>query len=537
MRNTPTLPQTRPGSQTTVIDQKIRRPIVPPPSRKSNDILLTVFVLITVLGLTPLLVFVGTTLSFGLLLGCLVALGAALTIARWPVAGFFIIGICVTLIEQSALTYPIFTDRLNVFYWPTSLEGLIERPIGFLMIFILLVTILQRLARRERILLGGSLFWPFLLFMLSVAWGVLHGLASGGNVKIIVLEVRPFWYLFMSYIIACNLVMEKKHVRYFFWIVIVDAGIKGLQGTYIYLFILHGKIEGLNEIMAHEESFFFVALILLIILFSLHYCYRPQLYAALATLPFLLISLVANNRRADYVALLVGAMIAWVLIFVVKPRARKGLAIGMIIFLIVGGAYVVTFAHSTGGLGGPARAILSIVSPSSADARDASSNLYRIIEDYDLKYTVKQNLPGMGFGKPFLEPIPLPDISGLDQYYNYVPHNTIYWIWMRLGPLGYFALWFLIGSIIIRGSQIARKLQDKYLQLVAIYIVAITFMEVIVAYADYQFFFYRNVIYLGLLAGILVKLSVLDKRKEKIAHEDSHGVPQPTAARMGSQRS
>ncbi|HJT59400.1 MAG TPA: O-antigen ligase family protein [Ktedonobacteraceae bacterium] len=535
MRNTPTLPETRPTRQTPAIHRN-NRALIAPPARRSNDTVLTVLILITVLGLTPILVFVGTTFSFGLLLGCLVALAVALIVARWPVAGFYIIGICVTLVEQSALTYPIFTDRLNVFYWPPSLEGLIERPIGFLMLLILVVTILQRLARREKILSGGSLFWPFLLFLLSVAWGVFHGLSSGGNVKIIVVEVRPFWYLFMSYIIACNLVTKKKHVRNFFWIVIVDAGIKGLQGTYIYLFVLHGKIEGLNESMSHEESFFFVALILLIILFSLHSCYRPQLYAALATLPFLLISLVANNRRADYVALLVGAMVAWALIFMVKPRARKGLVIGMIIFLVVGGAYVIAFAHSTGGLGGPARAILSIVNPSSADARDASSNLYRIIEDYDLKYTVKQNPLGMGFGRPFLEPIPLPDISGLDQYYNYVPHNTVYWVWMRLGPLGYFALWLLIGSIIVRGSQIARKLRDRYLQLVAIYIVAVTFMEVVVAYADYQFFFYRNVIYLGLLVGILVKLSTLDKGKEQTVHEASHGVPQFAVPGVGSQR-
>jgi len=66
----------------------------------------------------------------------------------------------------------------------------------------------------------------------------------------------------------------------------------------------------------------------------------------------------------------------------------------------------------------------------------------------------------------------------------------------------------------VRGCIIVRHLQDRYLQLVAIYIVAVTFMEVIVAFADYQLFFYRNVIYLGLLAGILLKLAVLDKNSD-----------------------
>ena len=67
-----------------------------------------------------------------------------------------------------------------------------------------------------------------------------------------------------------------------------------------------------------------------------------------------------------------------------------------------------------------------------------------------------------------------------------------------------------------------RKLKDPYLQMMAIYIVAIMFMEVIVAYADYQLFFYRNVIYLGLLIGILLRLPALDSQKEQPVYETAH---------------
>ena len=133
---------------------------------------------------------------------------------------------------------------------------------------------------------------------------------------------------------------------------------------------------------------------------------------------------------------------------------------------------------------------------------------------------------GMGFGKEFLQPIPLPNILSLDPYYLYIPHNTIYWVWMRLGPIGFAAFWYLIGAIIVRGCIIARRLQDRYLQLVAIFVVSVTVMEIIVAYADYQLYFYRNVIYLGLLAGILMKLPALDK-KGAPAHEITHGNTQP----------
>lgn len=70
---------------------------------------------------------------------------------------------------------------------------------------------------------------------------------------------------------------------------------------------------------------------------------------------------------------------------------------------------------------------------------------------------------------------------------------------------------------------------DPYFQVVAIYVVAVTFIEVTVAFADYQLFYYRNVIYLGLLCGILAKLPILDQQaqqtsKEVPTNESTHGV-------------
>ena len=503
-------------------------------AHKQNDLLLFIVIFVIVLSLTPLLVVAGANIGFSLVLAGIAGLLLTAMVVRWPVSGFYVIVGCILLIEQEPLQYPILTDRLYIFYWPPNLAGFVERPIGVIMLFVLLVLVLHRLAKRQRPLWGGALFLPFLFFLLCVAFGVVHGLVSGGDFKIIVLEVRPLWYLFLSYLLGYNLVTQKDHIRNFLWAIIIGAGVKGIQGTYIVMIYLHGHLQGQNEIMAHEESFFFVALLLLVILFSLHYNYRPQFFTALLVMPCLLVALIANNRRADYIALLIGIMVAWSLIFLVKPQARKGLAIGMIIFLVLGTGYVLGFASVGGSFGEPARAIISVVKPNLADARDIASNLYRTIEDYDLKYTVKLNPLGLGFGKPFLQPEILPNIITLDPYYNYVPHNTIYWIWMRLGPIGYLALWYLFGTIIIRGCLIARQLRDRYLQLVAIYVVAVVFMEVVVAFADYQLFFYRNVIYLGLLTGILMKLPALDEKKEQPIHESARSDRRLTASGVGS---
>jgi O-antigen ligase len=486
-------------------------------NQRKRNLFLFLVIFIILVCLTPLLILAGTAISFGLVLSGLVLLIVAGLIIRWPIIGFFLATGCAILIEQNPLKTPIVTDELNVFYWPPEFAGQVERPFGYLLLFIFLVQICHNLLKHKQPLQGGKFLLPLLCFLSCVVIGIVHGLASGGIFKIITLEIRPFWYLFLSYLLAYNLITRRSHIRAFFWIVIVAAGVKALQGIYIYLVALHGNLSSNRDIMAHEESFFFVALLLLVVLFCIHYCYRPQFYASLLVVLPVLIALVANQRRTDYLALLSGIVVAWVLIFCVKPHARKALLVGMLISVIVTGGYVAAFSNSTGGIAEPARAIVSIFRP---DQQDAASNLYRVEEDYDLKYTMKQSpLIGFGFGKPFFEPILLPDLYTGDPAFGgnpfqYVPHNTIYWVWMRLGGLGFFVLWYLFGVIIIRGCLIARQLQNRYLQLVAIYIVAVTFMEVFVAYSDYQLYTYRTVIYLGLLMGLLLKLPTLDERKQ-----------------------
>ncbi|GEM_PF-482190 len=471
------------------------------------------FLLITTIAFTPLLILAGANQGYSQVLAALVAL-AALALVPWrPIFGLYLIVFCAVVIEQEPLTTtPIGTDHLYIFYWPVKLQGLPERPIGFFILAVLAIIVLAGLVMRRRPLYGGKLFYPFIFFLACVVMGILHGLASGGTFRIIVLEVRPFWYLFVSYILAFNIVSKVNHVRVILWITVLGTAIKGVQGTYIVYTYLGGHIEGHNEIMAHEQSFFFILVLLLLALMVLHRVQGGLLLALLFSLPCLLIALIANNRRADYVALLAGIAVAWVLIIILKPQSRRVLIPALLFCALLGGAYVLAFQKTSGPLGLPARAVVSVFHPSATDARDASSNAYRTIEDYDLKYTESQNpLLGYGFGKPFLQPQTLPNVLELDPYYLYIPHNNVLWIWMRLGPLGFGAFWYLIGAGIVSGCFIARRLKNPHLQLFAIFAVATLVMEVIVAYSDYQLFFYRNMIYVGILLGVMLKLPAIER--------------------------
>jgi hypothetical protein len=491
--------------------------------------LLFIILFVVLLSITPLLAFWGLSAGIAIIIGVLVAPILAVALVRWPILGLYLIAASVFVIEQEPIATPIGTDRLYIFSWPPQMEGFIERPIGVLMLLVLFIWVFHRLVKRQPLLQGGLLIGPFALYLLCVAGGIIYGLARGGDLKIVVIESRPFWYTFLSYILAYNFVTHKSHVRSFIWLAIVSAGFKGLQGLYVFLVVYHGDLSAHDTIMSHEESFFFISLLLLLTIFCLYYRYRPQLIACLCVAPPVLISLIANQRRADYVALLLGIGFAWMMTFLLKPKARRALLTGMIVCVSLGIVYVLVGANTPGAFGAPARSVIGVFDPSKGDSRYANSSLYREYEDYDLKYTAKQYPLGTGFGHEFLQPKPLtsvfPQILANAPYYNYIPHNTIYWIWVNLGPIGFFALWFLIGSIVVRGWFIARELRDPYLQVIAIFVVGVTAMEVAVAFADYQLFFYRNVIDLGLLAGLLVKLPILDKeQKGKSTNEYTDGV-------------
>src|SRR5579863_1342825 len=103
-----------------------------------------------VVCLTPVLILLGMATGFSSLIGLIVVLAVVALVVRWPVIAFYIVAGSALMIEQDPLILngtPAY--NLYVFYWPPSSQGLIERPIGFFMLFAFLVLICHRLATRQ----------------------------------------------------------------------------------------------------------------------------------------------------------------------------------------------------------------------------------------------------------------------------------------------------------------------------------------------------------------------------------------------------
>ncbi len=462
-------------------------------------------------------------MSVSYLLVALAAVIVAAAIARWPLLGLYLLTACVVLIEAAPLETPVLTDRLFVYAWPPDLAGRVDRPIGMLLLFALAVVGCRRWRRDGRPFAGGPLLWPFAAFLLCVAWGAVRGWLAGGTVKIIALEVRPFCYLFLAYLLAYNAIGAIRHVRILLWIIVLGAGVKALQGVYVYLGVLHGHLGARREVLAHEESFFLAAVVVLFVAFALHHRDPRQYWTILQLLPFVATAIIANQRRVGYLILLSGAGVVWLLtVLVVAPRRRQlvtafGVCAPILVF------YVLASYPDTTFLARPSRGLVSVFYPDPADAKDVSSNLYRAIENRALWATIAEHpFLGRGFGREFLQPIALPDISQWSPFYLYVPHNTILWVWMRLGLVGFLALWFLLGSLIARSALVAARLRDPYLRTIAIFVPAVTVMEVLVAYADYQLYALRNVLYLGVLAGAAMRLDAVEGAERPAERAVSH---------------
>jgi O-antigen ligase len=157
-----------------------------------------------------------------------------------------------------------------------------------------------------------------------------------------------------------------------------------------------------------------------------------------------------SQRRAAMVALFVGLFIALAVLF--QRRRRAFWFVAPTVAILATGFVLATW-HARGALGLPAQAVKTVLFPNQLNDADTSSDLYRQIEAHDLYYTIQSSRAfGMGFGRPFLQPIPLPNLSFFE-FWQYIPHNNVLWIWIKLGFLGFVAMLFMFA----RGVQLGAR--------------------------------------------------------------------------------
>jgi len=386
-----------------------------------------------------------------------------------------------------------FSSSESIFYVQ---DTLIFSPAEAYLVLVLLSWGLRLWPVRRLPCHGGALGLPFGMFSLSLAVGIGYGIFRGGNLNIALWEVRPIFYFPLVYLLTVNLITERVHISTLVWSVILALGLKGLIGVHYFLIVRGGDLGGLEAITDHAAAVHMNSLFVMALNF---WIFRGtssiKKLGLLVLLPGVALTYLATQRRAAFV----GLALAFGLIAIVLYRENRRLFWTLVPPLtILALLYLGAFWNNSGLLGMPARGIRSVFF-AEQNSKDYTSNMARVVENINTNFTIHRAPLGVGFGNPFLIVATMPDISFFI-WWQYITHNSVLWIWMQTGVIGFFSLMFLIESIILLGIRVSGTVSDGELKAIALTWLLYVIMHFVYAYVDMSWDS-QSMLYLGSAAG------------------------------------
>jgi O-Antigen ligase len=387
-------------------------------------------------------------------------------------------------------------------YLPLQFAGTLISPMELLLVITLAVWLAQGTARRKLDWQRGQLWVPMLLFLGALVVGMLHGVTTGGDFHIGLWEGRSLFYVFICYVLAANTVRTESHLAVFTGLLVVCNAVFAAEGAFRHVALDLGG----DSAFEHVDVIFLGAQLALALAQSVFGGPRWQRILGLLSCPLVIYTLLASERRAAYIAIMVGLAVCVLVLLVAKRKAFFTIAVPCLVISVI---YFPLFWNNTSLLGQPARAVRSITQP---DERDAASNYYRDLEKIDVQAGIAGDpLLGVGFGQPFPFVVDLPDLSWW-QFWHYEPHHNILWVWLKTGALGFVLFWGLMGTAIARAAYLTIKLHSPNARSVALLALAGIVMTLVFCYVDVGLVSGRVTIFLGTLMGMLGVLERLEYR-------------------------
>ncbi len=417
-----------------------------------------------------------------------------------PRSVLYLLFAAAVVIEQFA--YEVAPDRAGAVTSQIPLfHGILPagtNPAELLLLMGMVVVLMQAVQRREpwlyrttvqRLMLGVT---GFVVLYLMV------GLARGGNLTMALWEVRPFFYLLGTYLLAAALITRFSEVRPLLWIMVVGSGVKAVYGLTIFMSVRHMDPRP-EAVLAHEESFFLGVYIIATAAMWLFRFRDPLRLVATLLLPLVLLCDMVNSRRTAWLILISGLLVVMVIALVQRREQRKTVAVVMVVSAVAAAVYFPLFWNKDGTLAQPARAVRSAVAP---DERDRGSNDYRDIENFNLQFYIgMDHSTGHGFGRP-IQYFGLVDLLEISPMLAYVPHNGVLYVWWRMGFFGVTVFAVMVGQGVISGARLAAARRPEVAMMGAFTAAAI-FGYVAMGGTDMGFFWFRNAIAMGTLMGVV----------------------------------
>jgi len=439
-------------------------------------------------------------------------LGAIVLALPWwvrnPIRGVYLLFAAALLFEVFPLYFPdSLTDNVPFFwnlnaYNSAAINGLAISPAEIAMLLALIIWWVSTDRSTGERVPSGRLVVAYTIYILVVVLAEIRGLLSGGDLNISLWELRPQAYGFVMFVLAASLVRDRNQLLRLAGIFFAAVGLKAFLGLYRYFGTLGGSLGGRESILSHEESFFLALFLVGVVVALIWYRRWKFLLILMALSPLVGLALIENRRRVGTLALWIGLVVLALIAVRFESTIRKHLIVVSAVLAVGASVFLVTYwDHTYGTIGEIVRPIHSQFAP---DQRDAQSDAYRLAENANLMISFQSSpLVGIGFGLPMAYVFPMADISSVYPLWNFIPHNTILWIGMRMGTVGLVAFWALIGMAILAAARQMHKRTDPLLRGVAAFAIVVIVAELVVAWGDLQLENYRNMMFLGTMLGII----------------------------------
>lgn len=400
-----------------------------------------------------------------------------------------------------------FLNLKEIPYLPTLAAGVMN-PLELHLLLLIAVWCVVLVVRRDHNLNRVHVWGAALVFFVGLVCSFVYGMRTGGDFLPAVWEVRALFYFGAMYFLVPQIIQTKEHVQSLLWVIIAAISFKALQG--VARFVNLGlSFHGIPTLTNHEDPLFMLTLVIFLLALVMFNAQTRQRSALVMLLLLLVLGFFTGQRRAAYAAI-VPSLATFVILLPTKQRWM--LAKNSVPVLGAFALYAAVFWNSESRLASPVRLVKSGLGSDRETAGERYySNLYRDKEKYNLAITVQESpVIGIGFGKKYEEPLKLVYVPF--PLWAYIPHNEILWVIVKTGAVGFFLFWFFLNSFACRGVFVLSRMKDPYLQSVCALAISAVAGQVVVSYFDLQLTYYRNMVYLGTLMGLMSTAESIDQQ-------------------------
>ena len=355
----------------------------------------------------------------------------------------------------------------------------IEAVLFFLAILVLLRWLVgSRIDNPEGTSAARPLKLAMALCLVTLFTWIVWGIARGGNSQQMLWQTRQIMWAPLLSAMFIHAFRTPKWHRALGFIIIGVALIRCLDGIYFFYAMVKPRALFVEYSITHEDSMLLITTVVMLLAMLLERPAKRTFFTVMCIFPIIAVGLVVNHRRLAYVSLAM-SMVAIFLLMNINLRKRiiRWMLIGAPVLILYVGAGIAAKGESI--IFFPIRSLVSV-----ADTKNAS-NQTRDIENYNLLYTFRDApILGTGFGHEYNEVSVAYDISHAMPNYRYIAHNSVLWLLMLCGGVGFAGMWLYYVIAIFLGARVYRLTTDPDVAVAALTSVCAIICFVFQAFGD-----------------------------------------------------